>query len=251
MLDVDHLQVRYGRVVAVADFSARVQPGSVTLVLGSNGAGKTSTLRAVAGALKPDAGTVVVDDVPITGRPAHRVVRQGVALVPEGRDVFAPLSVEENLLLGGYTRHRSERAAAMESVFETFPILKTRRASAAGYLSGGEQQMLAIGRALMSSPRYVLLDEPSMGLAPQLVETVMENVGRIAKAGAGVLMVEQNADAGLSVADHVILMERGVITYSGSVADAHAEAGLARALLGDTATTAASDGVQRTTEEKK
>jgi branched-chain amino acid transport system ATP-binding protein len=237
MLEITDLQVRYGRVVAVAGFTAEVEPGKVTLVLGANGAGKTSTLRAVAGSLTPHAGRVVVDGVDITGKPAHRVVRQHVALVPEGRQVFAPLTVAENLRLGGMTVSGKEREATMETVYELFPILRTRRSSAAGYLSGGEQQMLALGRALMSSPRYVLLDEPSMGLSPQLVDTVVEQVGRIAQAGTGVLMVEQNADAGLRVADRVILMERGTITYSGSVADAHAERALASTFLGDASKT--------------
>jgi branched-chain amino acid transport system ATP-binding protein len=232
MLEISDLRVHYGRVTAVAGFQATVEPGKVTLVLGANGAGKTSTLRSIAGAIRPDGGRVSVDDVDITGKAAHTVVRRRVVLVPEGRQVFAPLSVSENLRLGGLTVKRPEREANMATVYELFPILHARRDSAAGYLSGGEQQMLALGRALMSSPRYVLLDEPSMGLSPQLVDTVMEHVGRIAQAGTGILMVEQNADAGLSVADHVILMERGVITYSGSVKDAHAEAGLAAAFLG-------------------
>lgn len=235
MLEVRDLSVAYGKVVAVTDVSVSAQPGRVTLLLGANGAGKTTTLGAVAGLLPVRAGTVHLEGEDITGLAAHQVVRKGVVLVPSGRRMFASLSVEENLLLGGYVVDAAQRRTGLARVYEMFPILAERRTGAAGLLSGGEQQMLAFGRALMSAPRYVTMDEPSMGLAPVLVEQVLASARTIADGGTGVLMVEQNAEAGLDVADDVIVLSRGIVTYRGSSDDARKDTSIVRAYLGETA----------------
>lgn len=235
MLEINNLSVAYGNVVAVSDLSVAATPGRITLILGTNGAGKTTSLSAVSGLLSPRSGTVAVDGRDITGLAPHRVVGEGVVMVPEGRRVFSRLSVEENLLIGGYRASARERREKLAASYEMFPILRERRELAAGLLSGGEQQMLAFGRALMSSPKYVMMDEPSMGLAPILVEQVLESARKIADAGAGVLMVEQNAEAGLTVADDVVIMSRGTIVFRGDVNDAKTNASVMRAFLGDAA----------------
>jgi branched-chain amino acid transport system ATP-binding protein len=173
VLEIADLHVRYATAQAVRGVDLTATPGRVTLVLGANGAGKTSTLRAAAGLVPAHRGTVVLDGRDVTGRPPHAVVRAGMVLVPEGRRVFAPLTVEENLVLGGYTVPKARSLELLERVFALFPILRERRRGPAGLLSGGEQQMLAFGRALMAQPRVVLLDEPSMGLAPAMVEAVL------------------------------------------------------------------------------
>lgn len=236
MLEIRNLSVAYGTVVAVTDVSLSATPGRVSLVLGTNGAGKTTTLSAAAGALPVRSGTVLLEGKDITAMAPHNVVRSGLVLVPEGRRVFNKLSVEENLLLGGYTvpnsRLRRERLAA---AYAMFPILAERRTFAAGLLSGGEQQMLAFGRALMSAPRYVMMDEPSMGLAPVMVEQVLATARRIADAGTGVLMVEQNANAALDIADDVFVMARGSIAFHGTASQARSDSSILRAFLGDAA----------------
>jgi branched-chain amino acid transport system ATP-binding protein len=234
MLEIQDLHAGYGKVTAVRGISLSVRPGSVTLVLGANGAGKTTTLRTVAGLHPPSAGEVRLDGAPITGLAAHKMVRKGVVLVPEGRRVFGPLTVQENLRLGAYTA-AAKTQVNLERVFEMFPILRERRAGAAGLLSGGEQQMLAFGRALMSDPRVMLLDEPSMGLAPAIVEQVAEHVRRMADSGIGILMVEQNAEVGLEVADEVVVVARGEVGYSGPAATARSHASVLRAFLGEAA----------------
>jgi branched-chain amino acid transport system ATP-binding protein len=235
MLRIDDLHVNYGAIEAVRGVALEVLPGKVTLVLGANGAGKTTTLKAVAGLQPPHRGTVVLDGTDITGMSAHKVVARGIALVPEGRRVFAPLSVAENLRLGGYTAGRAEYDETLSRVYEMFPILHERRDGAAGLLSGGEQQMLAFGRALMSQPKVMLLDEPSMGLAPVVVDTILESVRAMSEAGIGILMVEQNAEAGLDVADEVVALARGEVVYSGVAGDARNHASVLRAFLGDAA----------------
>ena len=214
MLEVQDLHVSYGNIEAVRDVSVTAERGKVTLVLGANGAGKTTTLKAIAGLMSPASGSVKLDGADITGLAAHKVARKGVALVPEGRRVFAPLSVAENLRLGGYLASRQEYDRALARVYEMFPILATRRDKAAGLLSGGEQQMLAFARALMSQPKVILMDEPSMGLAPVVVDSILVKVRELADSGIGVLMVEQNAEAGLDVADHVVAVARGEVVYS-------------------------------------
>jgi branched-chain amino acid transport system ATP-binding protein len=241
MLQVDDLHVSYGNVPAVRGVGLAVAPGRVTLVLGANGAGKTTTLRAIAGLHPPVSGRVTLDGGDITGLAAHRVVRRGVVLVPEGRRVLGPLSVAENLRIGAYTAP-GKAAETVERVHEMFPILRDRAGSAAGLLSGGEQQMLAFGRALMSQPRVMLLDEPSMGLAPAVVDTILAKVREIADSGIGVLMVEQNAEAGLDVADDVVAVARGEVVFRGTADRARSDASVLRAFLGEAALVSADTG---------
>jgi branched-chain amino acid transport system ATP-binding protein len=234
MLEIQDLHAGYGKISAVRGISLSVRPGSVTLVLGANGAGKTTTLRTVAGLHPPESGEVLLDGEKVTGLPAHKMVRKGVVLVPEGRRVFAVLTVHENLRLGAYTAS-GDTKASLSRVHEMFPILKQRGSGLAGLLSGGEQQMLAFGRALMSQPRVMLLDEPSMGLAPAVVESVAEQVRRMADSGIGILMVEQNAEVGLEVADEVVVVVRGEVGYSGPAATARSHSSVLRAFLGEAA----------------
>jgi branched-chain amino acid transport system ATP-binding protein len=235
MLEISDLHVSYAHVEAVRGVSVTVRPGKVTLVLGPNGAGKTTTIKAIAGVHPPDSGTVTLDGTDITGLAPHAIVRRGIALVPEGRRVFAPLTIAENLRLGGYTASKAQFEETHARVEEMFPILHERSHAAAGLLSGGEQQMLAFGRALMSQPKFMLLDEPSMGLAPVVVDTVLEKVRAMADAGIGILMVEQNAEAGLDVADEVVAVTRGEVVYSGAAKEARSHASVLRAFLGEAA----------------
>jgi branched-chain amino acid transport system ATP-binding protein len=235
MLEINDLHVSYAHVEAVRGVSLTVHPGKVTLVLGPNGAGKTTTLKAIAGVHPPKSGTVTLEGTDITGLAPHAIVRRGIALVPEGRRVFAPLTVAENLRLGGYTASKAQFDETLARVEEMFPILHDRSQGAAGLLSGGEQQMLAFGRALMSQPKFMLLDEPSMGLAPVVVDTVLEKVRTMADAGIGILMVEQNAEAGLDVADEVVAVTRGEVVYSGAAKEARSHASVLRAFLGEAA----------------
>jgi branched-chain amino acid transport system ATP-binding protein len=237
MLRVSDLHVSFGGVQAVRGVTVEVPPGRVTLALGANGAGKTSTLRAMVGLVKPVGGIVTLDGQPITGLAPHKIVARGVVLVPEGRRIFGSLTIEENLRLGGHLTPRSKRPELIERSYEMFPILGTRRSGQAGLLSGGEQQMLAFARALMAEPSYILMDEPSMGLAPAVVENVMAAVRTIAEAGHGVLMVEQNADAGLEVADTVVVMTRGESVYTGDAVEARGHSAVVRAFLGESALT--------------
>jgi len=235
MLVVSDLHVQYGKVSAVTNIGLTVEPGRITLVLGANGAGKSTTLRTIAGLVEPMSGTIVLDDVSLVGLKAHKVVRRGISLVPEGRQVFASLSVAENLRIGGYTSTREKREKNTELAYELFPILRERKDGPAGLLSGGEQQMLAFGRGLMSDPKYIMMDEPSMGLAPAVVDTVMASVREIADRGLGVLMVEQNAEAGLRVADDVVVVNRGESVYSGSAEEARSHSSVVLAFLGEAA----------------
>ncbi|MBI1376618.1 MAG: ATP-binding cassette domain-containing protein [Frankiales bacterium] len=235
MLEVSDLVVRYGPVQAVNGMRLSTGPGRITLVLGANGAGKTTTLRAICGLQRAERGSVTLDGRELLGMPPSRIVKLGVAMVPEGRRVFAPLTVLENLKLGGYTASKAEAAATLQEVFEQFPILADRRNGPAGLLSGGEQQMLAFGRALMSQASVILMDEPSMGLAPAVVDSVLVSARGIADSGKSVLMVEQNAEAGLEVADTVVVVSRGEVVYEGTVAEARKNPSLVRAFLGDAA----------------
>ncbi|QIG44632.1 ABC transporter ATP-binding protein [Nocardioides anomalus] len=241
MLEVSDLHAGYGNVEAVRGVSLSATPGKITLVLGANGAGKTTTLKAIAGLHAPTDGRVTLDGKDITGLPAHKIVKRGVALVPEGRRVFAPLTVAENLRLGGHTASRSAFEKTLAQCYEMFPILSERRSSAAGLLSGGEQQMLAFGRALMSQPTTVLLDEPSMGLAPVVTDSILATVRQMADSGIGVLMVEQNAEAGLDVADEVVAVARGEVVWSGPAAEARNNASVLLAFLGEAALAGAGD----------
>ncbi|MFW0783500.1 ABC transporter ATP-binding protein [Gordonia sp. CPCC 206044] len=233
MLEVDDLHVSYGAVNAVQGVSVGADAGRVTLVLGANGAGKTTSLRAIAGYHRPKSGSVMVGTDEVAGERAHSMVRRGVVLVPEGRRVFATLTVEENLRVGGYRAPRAKVQRTLAEVYEQFPILSERRNTAAGLLSGGEQQMLAFGRAVMSQPKVILMDEPSMGLAPSMVDSVMAKVREIADTGIAVLIVEQNADAGLAIADNVSVITRGVTVWSGPAESASRAA--VHAVLGESA----------------
>lgn len=235
MLEIRDLYASYGKITAVRGVSLKVRAGSVTLVLGANGAGKSTTLRTVAGLHPPDSGQVIFKDRDISGLPSYKMVRRGVVLVPEGRRVFAPLTIEENLRLGAYTASKTNYDKNLHQVYEMFPILGQRSKGMAGLLSGGEQQMLAFGRALMSEPEVMLMDEPSMGLAPAVVDAVLANVRVMADSGIGILMVEQNAEAGLEVADEVVAVARGEVVFSGKAAEARSNKSVLRAFLGEAA----------------
>jgi len=235
LLAVEMLQAAYGRIRALQGVSLEVYQGEVVAVIGANGAGKTTLLRTLAGLIAPVAGRVLLDGLDVTGRPAEEMVRLGVALVPEGRQVFYGLSVWDNLLLGAYHRRRdSDLRRDMEDVFSLFPVLAQRRHQAAGTLSGGEQQMLAIGRALMARPRLLLLDEPSLGLAPKVVRDVMGRLLELRARGVTVLVAEQHARAALAVTDRAYVLERGRILLSGTRERLMEEDAIRAAYLGRT-----------------
>jgi branched-chain amino acid transport system ATP-binding protein len=216
MLEVRDLQSAYGRILALKGVSLRVETGEITALVGGNGAGKTTLLRCLSGVQPVSAGRVTFHGEDITAWPAHRRVAAGIAQSPEGRQVFGPLSVEDNLRLGAFRRARIETEESLERAFAMFPILREKRALPAAGLSGGQQQMLAIGRALMSRPRLLLLDEPSMGLAPVLVEQILGAVVALRREGVTVLLVEQNASAALAIADRGYVIETGRIAHGGS-----------------------------------
>ena len=220
MLEVRGLKVAYGGIAAVKGIDLEVRAGELVTVIGANGAGKTTTLKALAGLIAPAAGRVRYCDEDVTTLPSYERVGRGLALVPEGRGVFPRLTVEENLDLGAYTRRDGAQIAAdRERAFTLFPRLAERRRQLAGTLSGGEQQMLAIGRALMSRPRLLLLDEPSMGLAPLMVQKIFETVRAVAREGVTLLLVEQNARLALECCDRAYVMDGGLITLSGPARD--------------------------------
>jgi branched-chain amino acid transport system ATP-binding protein len=224
LLRLEQLQVSYGGIRAVKGIDLEVRQGELVCLIGANGAGKTTTLRAVTGLVRAASGRVLYDGQDITGLRVPEIARRGLALVPEGRGVFAQLTIEENLAMGAYARNdRAGVAADVERAFTLFPRLKERRSQTAGTLSGGEQQMLAIGRALMSRPRLLLLDEPSMGLAPLMVERIFEVVRTIAAEGVTLLLVEQNARLALETSHRGYVLEGGLVSISGE----------ARTLLGD------------------
>jgi branched-chain amino acid transport system ATP-binding protein len=217
LLEVKNLKVAYGGIVAVQGIDLHVDTGELVALIGANGAGKTTTLKALAGMLRPTGGSVRYDGTSITHEPSHRLVHRGIALVPEGRGVFARLTVEENLAMGAYIRDdRAEVRTDLDRIYMLFPRLKERRAQTAGTLSGGEQQMVAIGRAMMSRPKLMLLDEPSMGLAPLMVQKIFEVVRSIADQGVTILLVEQNARLALQAASRGYVMESGAITLTDS-----------------------------------
>jgi branched-chain amino acid transport system ATP-binding protein len=216
MLEVRDLRSAYGRILALKGVSLRVETGEITALVGGNGAGKTTLLRCLSGVQPVSAGRVTFHGEDITAWPAHRRVAAGIAQSPEGRQVFGPLSVEDNLRLGAFRRARIETEESLDRAFAMFPILRDKRALPAAGLSGGQQQMLAIGRALMSRPRLLLLDEPSMGLAPVLVEQILDAVVTLKRDGVTVLLVEQNASAALAIADRGYVIETGRIAHAGS-----------------------------------
>ena len=215
MLKVDDLQVYYGSIHAVKGISFEVNEGEIVTLIGANGAGKSTTLNTVAGLMKPRSGAITFEGQQVAGMPASKIVPQGMALCPEGRRVFQQMTVRENLEMGGYTRPAGEISASLDDVFERFPRLKERHRQIAGTLSGGEPQMLAMGRARMSKPRLLMLDEPSMGLAPLLVEQIFDIIGELNRAGTTILLVEQNAQMALSIATRAYVLETGHLVKEG------------------------------------
>ncbi len=230
MLSVSGLCASYGAIRAVTDLSFEVGAKSMVAILGANGAGKSTTLRSIAGLHRPVRGSIRLDGEEISTLPVHRVVRRGLALVPEGRMIVAPLTVEENLKLSTYAG-RGAHDELMARVYDLFPRLKERRGQVAGLMSGGEQQMLAIGRALMTEPRMLVLDEPSMGLAPSIVDLVFQAIVTLHRQGQSILLVEQNAEIALSVCDYAYLMKRGAIVMQGTVDSLRTDASVLEAYL--------------------
>ena len=215
LLEIEGLASHYGRFQALRGIALAVEEGELVALVGANGAGKTTLLRTISGVQPATAGTIRFAGRDVTKSAPDRRVRLGIAQVPEGRQVFAPLAVEDNLRLGGYSRPRAEMERALAETYARFPVLAERRRQPAGTLSGGQQQMLAIGRALMAHPRCLLLDEPSMGLAPMLVEEIFRTIQQLKEAGTTIFLVEQNAYAALAVADRGYVMETGAIVLSG------------------------------------
>lgn len=235
LLSLKDVRISHGNVEAIHGINIEVHDGRIVTLLGANGAGKTTTLRAISGLIRPKAGQIVLAGENITALPAHEIVNRGVAHVPEGRKVFATLTVEENLKLGAY-KHRGEPArwaAAMKRVYELFPRLEERRNQLAGTLSGGEQQMLAMGRGLMAEPRIILLDEPSLGLAPKLVQEIFRVIKEINKTGATVLLVEQNARMALKISHDAYVLETGKIALAGPAVELRADPRVKKAYLGE------------------
>ena len=216
MLQVDNINVYYGSIHAIKDISFEVCRGQIVTLIGANGAGKSTTLQTVSGLLHSKTGSIEFLGKSLAGVAPHRIVEHGLAHVPEGRRVFLQMSVEENLEMGAYTRPRSEISDSIADVYSRFPRLKERRKQIAGTLSGGEQQMLAMGRALMSKPQLLMLDEPSMGLSPILVDQIFDIIKELHRAGTTILLVEQNAQMALSIADRAYVLESGKIVLSGS-----------------------------------
>ncbi len=236
MLKIRNLDSGYGRLKVLRKVSMHVAPGEIVSIIGANGAGKTTLLNTVAGLLRAREGEIIFDNRDISRLPAEKVVFLGCSLVPEGRQVFASMTVKENLLLGGYIRQRRERKeavkAGIEKVYGLFPILKERERQLAGTLSGGEQQMLAIGRSLMAQPRLIMMDEPSMGLAPLIVKSIFSIIVRLREEGNTVLLVEQNAKASLAIADRGYVLETGRIVLQGTSEELLMNKDVQRAYLG-------------------
>ena len=233
MLKIENLNVSYGPIHALKGINMEVNEGEIVTLSGSNGAGKSTTLSAITGLVKSQSGSITFKGKNITNIPAFRIVEQGISLSPEGREVFPALTVHENLRLGAYSRKdKGEISAAYDRVYELFPRLKERIGQSAGTLSGGEQQMLAIGRALMSQPKLLLLDEPSMGLAPNLVLMIFDLIESINKQGTTILLIEQNANMALSVADRAYVLETGNIVIEGKASDLARDERVKNAYLG-------------------
>ena len=234
MLEVKDLKVYYGIIQAIKGVSFHVNEGEVIALIGANGAGKTTILHTVSGLLSPRSGSVVFEGTDIVKIPGHKIVSRGMAHVPEGRRVFAQLSVLQNLKMGAYTRKdKEESEETLKMIFDRFPRLEERQNQLAGTLSGGEQQMLAIGRALMSHPKLILMDEPSMGLSPILVNEIFDIIKEVSKSGTTVLLVEQNAKKALSIADRAYVLETGKIVLEGAAGDLLNNASIKKAYLGE------------------
>jgi branched-chain amino acid transport system ATP-binding protein len=234
MLSVEHVEVRYGAVPAIRDLSLNVNEGEIVTILGANGAGKTTTLRMISGLHRPFSGRVHLNGVNITTTPAHELVEMGLSHVPEGRRIFATMSVHENLEMGAF-RRKGNYSEEFEHIFTLFPVLGERRKQLGGTLSGGEQQMLAIGRALMAKPRLLLLDEPSLGLAPKIITSIFQIITQIRSEGVTVLLVEQNANQALRIADRGYVLENGHVLYEDTAAALLGDDRIRRAYLGSEA----------------
>lgn len=232
MLSVENLSSAYGRIKALHDVSIEVSEGEIVTLIGANGAGKTTLLRAISGVQPIISGSISFAGRPIGSLPSHERVALGITQVPEGRQLFSPLSVEDNLRLGAWSHRDGDVKPALEQVYELFPMLASKRKIAAGSLSGGQQQMLAVGRALMARPRLLLLDEPSMGLAPILVEQILQNISRLKRDGLTILLVEQNAHAALAIADRAYVLETGRITVHGTSDEIRVDRRVQEAYLG-------------------
>ncbi len=234
MLSLNNVKSRYGRIEALHGVSLDVAEGEVVAVIGANGAGKTTMMRSISGVQPISDGTIQFDGAPLDTVPAHKRIKLGIAQVPEGRHIFGPLSVEDNLLIGGWSLNSSERAdpARLGWAYDTFPILKEKRHLPAGSLSGGQQQMLAIGRAMMVQPRLILLDEPSMGLSPLLVQQIFDTLRELKKQGITILLVEQNANAALAFVDRAYVMETGTVMLEGTAREISANPKVREAYLG-------------------
>ena len=233
MLQIDDINVYYGAIHAIKGISLKVDQGEIVTLIGANGAGKSTTLRTISGLLKPKSGQITFEGKNIAGLPAHAIVKAGISQVPEGRRIFANMTVQENLDLGAYARQDTDGVAKdLKVVFERFPRLLERKNQEAGTLSGGEQQMLAMGRALMSRPRLLLLDEPSMGLAPLLIKEIFSIIQDINQTGTTILLVEQNANMALSIANRAYVLETGRITLSGEAQKLAASEDVRKAYLG-------------------
>ncbi|MBQ7624010.1 MAG: ABC transporter ATP-binding protein [Clostridia bacterium] len=216
LLEVNYINVYYGAIHAIKGISFYVNEGEIVTLIGANGAGKSTTLKTISGIMHPATGNIVFDGKDLHGVPAHKIVSMGLAQVPEGRRVFLNMTVEENLEMGAYTQPNGTISSSLEDVYERFPRLKERRRQIAGTLSGGEQQMLAMGRALMSRPKLMMLDEPSMGLAPILVQQIFDIIKELHASGSTILLVEQNAQKALSIADRGYVLETGNIVTTGT-----------------------------------
>ncbi len=233
LLQVEDIHVYYGSIHAIKGVSFRVEEGEIVTLIGANGAGKSTALNTVSGLLKPASGRIAFEGKNITGMQASKIVSFGMALCPEGRRVFQQMTVRDNLEMGGFTRPAAEIAHSLEKVFASFPRLKERERQVAGTLSGGEQQMLAMGRALMSKPKLLMLDEPSMGLAPILVEQIFSIIEELHAAGTTILLVEQNATMALSIADRAYVLETGRIVMEGKASDLLEDDSVKKAYLGN------------------
>jgi len=232
MLTIAHLQASYGKVQTLWDIALEIPEGEITALIGANGAGKTTTLKVLSGLLKPQAGTIILDGEHLEGRSPPEIVRRGIAHVPEGRGLFPDMTVFDNLLMGAYGTPAAGRRERMEKVFANFPRVKERQQQLAGTLSGGEQQMVAIGRGLMAEPKLLMLDEPSLGLAPLMVEEVFRVIKEINVSGVTVLLVEQNTQHALSIANRAYVLEVGHVVLSGSGQELLTNADVRKAYLG-------------------
>ena len=233
LLKVDDIHVYYGAIHAIKGISFEVNEGEIVTLIGANGAGKSTTLNTVAGLLRPRGGSITFDGENLASIPANKTVSLGMALCPEGRRIFQQMTVRENLEMGGFTRPKAEIPASMEEMFSRFPRLKEREKQIAGTLSGGEQQMLAIARAMMSRPRLLMLDEPSMGLAPILVEQIFDIIKELHAAGVTILLVEQNAQMALSIADRAYVLETGTVSKTGPADELLHDDDVRKAYLGN------------------